>query len=111
MDHLLSCNYSTEVSTSLLQCLANIEEITTPEEVVNLNIKTSEAVELPLVWLVATCLMYICKERIAGKQARLVKCRTELLARLSIIRQTKWKHYTLHNSAVLLDEMINLHFC
>ena len=75
-----------------------------------LNIETTEATELPLVWLISFCLMFIWEQRKAGKQARLVTCQAELLASLNVLRQTKWKHYSLHNSAVLLDEMINLYF-
>ena len=91
--------------------MANNVDNIAPEDIVKLNIKTTEGMELPLVWLMSTCLMYILEKRTTGKQAKLVNCRAELLARLSLLRQTKWKHYTLHNSAVLLDEMINLHFC
>ena len=62
------------------------------------------------VWLVATCLMIIWEERQAGKVARLVQCQAEIQARILVLKHTRWKHYTLHNSALLLEEMINLHF-
>jgi hypothetical protein len=66
--------------------------------------------ELPAVWLISTCLMFIWEQRIAGKVARLQAGKAEVQARAALLRRTKWKHYTLHNSAVLLDEIINLHF-
>ena len=69
-----------------------------------LNIPTSECMELPVVWMVW-------EERVLGRVARLTTCKAELEARLKILKQTKWKNYTLHNSAVLLEEMLNLHFC
>ena len=75
-----------------------------------LNLETSESLELPAVWLVATCMGYIWQERVDGKQARLVDCKAIMLARVFILRQTKWKHYSLHNAAVLLEDMINLHY-
>ena len=111
MEHLLNCMNTDEVSSPLLRCLANQVDNIAPEDIVKLNINTTEGMELPLVWLMTTCLMYIWKERTTCKQAKLVNFMAELLARLSLLRQTKWRHYTLHNSAVLLDKMINLHFC
>ena len=110
-EHLLTCRYSSDVSTPLLRCVAAYADNISPEDITNLNFKTTEAAELPLLWLVTTCLMYIWEERKAGKKARLENCQAELLARLSLLRNTKWKHYSLHNSTVVLDEMINLHFC
>ena len=80
-------------------------------DLTTLNFNTTEAMELPATWLIATCLGYVWQERMAGRIARLIACRAELLAKLALLKSTKWKHYTLHNSAVLLDEIINLHFC
>ena len=66
--------------------------------------------EITVAWLLATCLSYIWDQRVAGKMARLDTCRAELLAKLMLLRDTKWRHYSLHNSALLLEEEINLHF-
>ena len=38
----------------------------------------------------------------------LVNCKSELKARLLVLKHTRWKHYTLHNSAVLMEEMLEL---
>ena len=46
----------------------------------------------------------------AGKRAKMDECRAELLARIELLKDSKWKHYSLHNSALLLSEAINLHF-
>ena len=109
--HFLTCRYSSEVSIPLLRCVAAYADDISPEDITNLNFKTSEAAELPLMWLVTTCMMFIWEERKAGKKARLDNCQAELFAKLSLLRDTKWKHYSLHNSVVVVDEMINLHFC
>ena len=53
---------------------------------------------------------FIWEQRVMGKMARLDQCRAELLAKLMLLRDTKWRHYTLHNSAVLLEDILNLHF-
>ena len=93
-----------------MNALRSQDESITPLDVVTLNIRPSEGMELPSSWLIATCLRYAWENRISGKTARLVSLRVELLARLSLLKSSKWKHYILHNSALLLDEIINLHF-
>ena len=108
--HLLSCQQATEVTTPLLACIQSQDRSVTPEDIISLNIKTSEAMELPTAWLIATCLQHTWEARLGGKIARLEQLRAELLARLSLLKLAKWKHYAMHNSSVLLDEMINLHF-
>ena len=108
--HLLSCTQATAVTSPLLRCLTDHSEYATPENVVLLNIATSESMELPVAWLVSTCLMMVWEDRVAGKVARLSTCQAELQARLLVLKHTRWKHYTLHNSALLLEEMLNLHF-
>ena len=108
--HLLTCNLSSEVSERLLACIASYCPGITPQDIVLLNIEVSESLELPLVWLMSSCMCIIWEQRVLGKIARLEVCRAELLAKLMLLRDTKWRHYTLHNSVVLLEDMINLHF-
>ena len=108
--HLLTCSHSSEVSTRLQQCITSYLPNCSPEDIVLLRIPVAESLELPIVWLVAICMNYIWEQRVMGKEARLDQCRAELLARLMLLRDTKWRHYLLHNSAVLLEDIINLHF-
>ena len=112
VEHLLACAQSAEVATPLLACLSGQASTgsLTAKDVVQMKINTSEAWELPAVWLVATSLAFIWEDRLAGKITSLVRFRAELLARVSLLGSTKWKNYTLHNSVVLLNEAINLHF-
>ena len=108
--HLLSCTQSTAVTSPLLRCLSDHADNITPQKIVLLNIPTAESMELPVAWLVSTCLMMVWEDRVAGRVARLATCQAELKARLLVLKHTRWKHYTLHNSALLLEEMLNLHF-
>ena len=98
------------MSSPLVNCLSSYFPTITHEDIVLLNIQTTESLELPLAWLVSTCISFIWEQRVQGKQARLETCRAELLAKVMLLRDTKWRHYTLHNSALLLEDMINLHF-
>ena len=108
--HLLACTRHAEVSTPFLSCLRTYCPDITTEDIVILNIQCSESLELPLAWLVSTCLIIIWEAKSTGKCARLDSCRAELLAKVRLLRSTRWKHYMLHNSALLLEDMINLHF-
>ena len=108
--NLLSCPLSSQVSTSLVNCLRNYQPGITMVEITFLKISVSESLELPLSWLTSTCLSYIWEKRVQGKQAMLDECRAEIMGKLNFIKDTKWKYYTLHNSAVLVEDMINLHF-
>ena len=109
-EHLLTCSHSSEVSIRLITCLTSYFPAISTADIVMLNIPVTESMELPVVWLVSICLGLIWDQRVLGKIARLEHCRAELLAKLMLLRDTKWRHYTLHNSAVLLEDMINLHF-
>ena len=73
--HLLSCTLSSQVSTSLVNCLRNYQPAITFEEITLLKIPVSESLELPLSWLTSTCLSYIWEKRVQGKQAMLDECR------------------------------------
>ena len=84
---------------------------TTPADVLRLNFDVTESVEMPTVWLVSTCLAYVWEQRVLGKVARLDTCRAELFAKVMLLRDTKWRHYTLRNDAVILEDILNLHFC
>ena len=108
--HLLSCSQSSEITANLLACLTSQIEGLTPQDLTLLRMRTSESWELPAAWLLSSCLMFIWEQRAAGKMASLELCRAELRANLNILKSTKWRHYTLHNSALLLDEALNLHF-
>ena len=93
-----------------MYCLTPLLPAITPANIVIMNLPVTESMELPIAWLLTTCLSYIWDQRVAGKMARLDTCRAELLAKLMLLRDTKWRHYSLHNSALLLEDIINLHF-
>ena len=110
LEHLFSCPQSTDVTNPPFSCLSSQVDILTFRDVIQMNIETTESWEHPAAWLISTCLKYVWEERQSGRRARLEMCRAELLARLALLRCTKWKNYCLHNSAVLLEAAINLHF-
>ena len=108
--HLLECPKSFQVAVPLLACIRSYVPDIAIGDIVILNIPVQESLQLPISWLLSFCLDFIWKERVLGKQAKLEECRANLDSNLSVLKSTKWKHTTLHNSAVLLEDMINLHF-
>ena len=107
--HLLTCPQGLEVTGPLTRFLQAHVESATPENIVILNLPTSDSLELPVAWLVSSCLMMVWQDRLANKVSRLTSCQAELQARLLVLKHTRWKLYTLHNSAVLLEEILSLH--
>ena len=71
MEHLLTCQLSSLATTPLLQCLSSLSGNSTASDVVTLNMNVSEAMELPVVWLVSTCLSLVWEDRQAGRRTTL----------------------------------------
>ena len=109
-EHLFSCTQSTAVTTPLFACISTQDDNVTFRDIIEVNIKTTEAWELPAAWLISTSLGFVWDERVSGRTATLAACRAELMARVAVMKSTRWKHYCLHNTAVLLEEAINLYF-
>ena len=93
-----------------LNCIRSYHPDITDEDITLLKFSTSESLELPFSWLISTCMSFIWEERLRGMQAKLDKCKADMVSKLNLLKYTKWKYYTLHNSALLLEDMINLHF-
>ena len=108
--HWFSCPQSIQVTRPLQESLSDHADNITPRHIVTLNIRASESWELPAAWLVATCLKFVWDNRTSGKVVTRSACKAELTARLAILKDSKWKHYNLHNSATLLEETLNLHW-
>ena len=63
----VACPQSTEVATPLLASLSSQVDHLTISDIMLLNIKTTESCELPAVWLLLVCLIYILEQRMSGK--------------------------------------------
>ena len=78
MVHLLSCTQGSDVTAPLIRCLAEHVGTITSQNLVLLNFSTTESMELPVTWLLSTCLMIVWDDRVAGRTARLTTCQAEL---------------------------------
>ena len=108
--HLLTCPQGSEITAPLTRFLQDHVEDVTPTNIVRLNLRTTDSMELPVVWLVSHCLMMVWNDRVGRKISRLTAFQAELKAKLIILKHTRWKRYNLSNSAVLLEENLRLHF-
>ena len=57
----------------------------------------------------SSCLMLVWNDKLAGMRPMLDLVRAELTAKLVLLKESRWNLYNLHNSAVMIDELINLH--
>ena len=110
IEHVFVCPQSSLATHPLFESLCSQVENLSYKDVVQMNINTSESWELPAAYLVATVLSLVWEDRLAGRTTTRERCRVELTARVALLRRTRWKQYSLHNSALLLEETINLHF-
>ena len=58
-----------------MNCISTHLDNCTPENIVMLNMKLPEFMELPLTWLIVTCLRYVWETRADGKNAKLMDCK------------------------------------
>jgi hypothetical protein len=59
--------------------LGNVE----PAELIILNFQSSESLELPVAWLMSSCLMLVWKDKLTGVRPRWELGRAELTAKLA----------------------------
>ena len=57
--HLMTCTQGAEITTPLRRCLEDHTDIMSSQDAVLLNFTTTESMELPLVWLLSSCLMLV----------------------------------------------------
>ena len=50
--------------------------------------------------------MLVWKDKLAAVRPRWELVRAELTAKLAVLQETRWNLYNLHNSALIIDEMI-----
>ena len=80
-----------------------------PADLIILNFQTIEPLELPVACLISSCLMLVWKDKLAEVSPRWELVKAKLTSKLPVLKETRWNLYNLHNSAVIIDEMINLH--
>ena len=83
----------------LFHPLANLN----PNMVLNLNFQVEEALELPMVWLTTNIVMKMWDFRKEKKRCDLVLVRTELEARVSLLKESRFREASVSISHMLLN--------
>ena len=86
---LLSCSFNSEVSKALMDILSNSQPNISRSQVLTLNFDVDKQMELPLVWLTSYILQKIWDSRKEKKRCDLVRVRSDLEAKVSLLRETR----------------------
>ena len=109
-DHFFSCEKYMNIMDPVQKCLQNHVQNFSVSKMFTLSFICEESMELPITWLFLNSMMMIWNARKAKKDLKLSAFKAELHGQASLLKETKWKHYQLHNSAILLEEMIRESF-
>ena len=74
-----------------------------------LKLKLDCSIELPVIWLLSTSLILVWNAKNAGKDLTFAGFNAEVQAGLAVLKGTRWRHYALHNSTLILQEMLEEH--
>ena len=109
-EHLFSCVNVSHLMEPLSNCLRIPLGNFTISAVISLNYENLESMEFPVIWLLVNVCNHVWDDRMSRKRTTAATMRNELLARVKMLMDTKKRHYVLHNSALLLHELISQHY-
>ena len=109
MEHLFVCPKYRQIIEPLLKVVKTVLPDSTIPQIVTLQITLEESMEFPVIWLISTTLMLVWNARKAGKDLSFISFKAEVQAELEILKSTQWRHFALHNSALLLDQLLENH--
>ena len=90
-------------SQALMNMLSHPLPNLNPSMVLTLNFQVEEDLELPMVWLTTNILMKIWDFRKEKKRCDLVLVRADLEARVSLLRESRFKEASVSISHMLLN--------
>ena len=102
LPHLFNCTSSSLVCNTLLRTLRTLQPNITTQQIMLLSLDIEPAMEFPAVWLVSSTLLYVWLQKSAKKQCRLVEVRSNLEARVNMLRRGRKNQ----NAATILDELM-----
>ena len=75
---LFQCKSTAETGSCLLSVIRHHDQSVTASKLIKLDFKCSDSAEMPLVWIVAQCLLYMWGVRATGKIVSLANTRAVL---------------------------------
>ena len=97
LPYLFNCTYSNLVDNTLLRSLRTLQPNITTQQIMLLSLDIEPAMEFPAVWLVSSTLLYVWLQKSAKKQCSLVKVRSNLEARVNMLRWGRKKSKCSNN--------------
>ena len=103
-----SCSHNREAGEALLRCATSYARTLTAPALLRLEVEAEDPFLLPTIVLIATGLQLIWNNRHEKKITTLWSMRSELEARISLLRRTRKKQ--LREAANILDNMVSNFF-
>ena len=88
---MFSCNHNSSVGHWLLQLLRTHIPGISPQQVILLDLKLDEKLQLPIVWLIANTLSIVWNSRVEKKSVSLITTRATLEANIMLLRKTRFQ--------------------
>jgi hypothetical protein len=98
---LVICEGNDGVGVRMMTCLRNFVPNVDVSTALRLELEVDEEMQLPLVWLVGTVCQAIWKLRIEKSRIQLYEVRSQLEAKINLLRETRYS-----NAATLLDQLV-----
>ena len=99
---LFNCSYNRRTSQALMDSLTAFQPNLSPTMLLTLNLEVEEKLELPIVWLTSNTLLKIWDCRTEKKRCDLILVRADLEARVSLLRESRFKESAGIISQILL---------
>ena len=92
------CSRSNHASRALLDTISSMVPQATPKKILVLDFLAKESLEFHVTWMIVNSLQIMWKLRVEKKQVRLFSIRSDLEARASLLRETR---YGEHQETIL----------
>ena len=105
-EHIFLCSKYLHILGPIVQYVKTAVGQINYSKLAALDLQLSESLELPIVWLLARTLMIIWEDKITNKTITWLQAKAVIEADASLLKETRWKFYTLHNAALVLEEIL-----
>ena len=106
LKHLLQCSKYAVILQPVLRCVEDTIGYVTASKLVLFDLELEDSLALPIMWLLSKTLMIAWESRVKNKALSWPHVKAEIRASASILHETRWNLHTLHNGAVILDEIL-----
>ena len=106
LEHLFNCPKYWNIMSPLMNLMRKLIPEITVSDIITLKLPLEDSTEHPVMWLISTSIMLVWNAKAAGKDLAFSSFKAEVQANLAVLKETRWRYYVLHNSALILEEML-----